>query len=255
MPSGETQPGILIVTQTAAPATSGTALSTVAANTAKTFIDGSGNVLMWDGIIAQALLDTSLANGRRWGRRWPSPQARRGSWRWRTLITCSRRCTSRRRATPIHRHEPAGQRAADESGGERGATALRGAGGDSAAAGESDGAVPRHPLPEQVHGPEIPIILDRYCPQGFMVFLPVSMPFPTPEVCRPSRSGGRRAGLSPLVRAFGPLLSYLLVLWLRCGFWGELRGVLYAKKGKVWSCNPHPPASSFRFVEFFTRRT
>src|SRR5260370_41428105 len=47
----------------APPATSGTALSTVAANTAKTFVDGSGNVLMWDGLIAQALLNASQANG------------------------------------------------------------------------------------------------------------------------------------------------------------------------------------------------
>ncbi|HKT39289.1 MAG TPA: hypothetical protein VJR48_13020, partial [Ktedonobacterales bacterium] len=31
-------------------------------------------------------------------------------------------------------------------------------------------------------GREIPIILDRYCPQGYMVFLPVSVPFPVPEV-------------------------------------------------------------------------
>jgi hypothetical protein len=31
-------------------------------------------------------------------------------------------------------------------------------------------------------GKEMPILLDRYCPQGMMVFLPISMPFPTPEV-------------------------------------------------------------------------
>jgi hypothetical protein len=31
-------------------------------------------------------------------------------------------------------------------------------------------------------GKEMPIILDRYCPQGTMVFLPMSIPFPVPEV-------------------------------------------------------------------------
>jgi hypothetical protein len=31
-------------------------------------------------------------------------------------------------------------------------------------------------------GKEMPIILDRYCPQGTMVFLPLSIPFPVPEV-------------------------------------------------------------------------
>ncbi len=49
--SGEVYPAIVTVTLSAPPATSGTALSTVAANTAKTFVDGSGNVLMWDGLI------------------------------------------------------------------------------------------------------------------------------------------------------------------------------------------------------------
>ncbi len=31
-------------------------------------------------------------------------------------------------------------------------------------------------------GKEMPIILDRYCPQGHMVFLPLSIPFPVPEI-------------------------------------------------------------------------
>jgi hypothetical protein len=31
-------------------------------------------------------------------------------------------------------------------------------------------------------GKEMPIILDRYCPQGCVVFLPLSIPFPVPEV-------------------------------------------------------------------------
>jgi hypothetical protein len=31
-------------------------------------------------------------------------------------------------------------------------------------------------------GKELPIILDRYCPQGHLVFLPLSVPFPVPEI-------------------------------------------------------------------------
>ena len=31
-------------------------------------------------------------------------------------------------------------------------------------------------------GKEMAIVLDRYCPQGQMVFLPMSVPFPTPEI-------------------------------------------------------------------------
>ena len=48
--SGEVNPTFVTVTLSAPPATSGTALSTVVVNTAKNFVDGSGNVLMWDGL-------------------------------------------------------------------------------------------------------------------------------------------------------------------------------------------------------------
>lgn len=48
--SGEVNPAFVTVTLSAPPATSGTALSTVVVNTAKNFVDGSGNVLMWDGL-------------------------------------------------------------------------------------------------------------------------------------------------------------------------------------------------------------
>ena len=51
--SGEVNPAFVTVTLSAPPATSGTALSTVVVNTAKNFVDGSGNVLMWDGLVLQ----------------------------------------------------------------------------------------------------------------------------------------------------------------------------------------------------------
>jgi hypothetical protein len=41
MPSGEVNPAYVTVTLTAPPATSGTALSSVSANAAKSFVDGS----------------------------------------------------------------------------------------------------------------------------------------------------------------------------------------------------------------------
>jgi hypothetical protein len=73
MPSGEVNPAYLTVVLSAPPATSGTALSSVAANPAKTYVDGSGNLLMWDGLIAQALNNATLAT---WAPpsapRWPS---------------------------------------------------------------------------------------------------------------------------------------------------------------------------------------
>jgi hypothetical protein len=61
--SGELFGPVVVVTETAAISTSGTALSTVASNTAKTFIDGSSNALMFDGILAQAVNNTGSGNG------------------------------------------------------------------------------------------------------------------------------------------------------------------------------------------------
>ena len=100
MPSGEVNPAYLTLTLSAAPATSGTALSSVAANTAKSYVDGSGNILMWDGLIAQALNNASTANGATLGAQVAQPAAANGPWRSRISTTCWRRCTCRRRATP-----------------------------------------------------------------------------------------------------------------------------------------------------------
>lgn len=34
----------------------------------------------------------------------------------------------------------------------------------------------------KVTGKEIPIVLDRYCPMGMMLFLSLSLPYPVPEI-------------------------------------------------------------------------
>jgi hypothetical protein len=182
MPSGEVNPAILPLTLSAPPATSGTALSTVAANTAKTFVDGSGNPLMWDGIIAQALSNTSLANGATLGAQVAQPA------------------------------DPTGKLGLADIDNLLAGMYLQAAGDPDyiimnpldnvrltnlvVSAGQLRYVVQAGESAEQTHltaqyrvtrylnkstGREIPIILDRYCPQGYMVFLPVSVPFPAPE--------------------------------------------------------------------------
>jgi hypothetical protein len=183
MPSGEVNPAILPLTVSAPPATSGTALSTVAANTAKTFVDGSSNPLMWDGIIAQALNNTSLANGATLGAQVAQPA------------------------------DPTGKLGLADIDNLLAGMYLQAAGDPDyiimnpldnvrltnlvVSAGQLRYVVQAGESAEQTHltaqyrvtrylnkstGREIPIILDRYCPQGYMVFLPVSVPFPVPEV-------------------------------------------------------------------------
>ncbi|HEY1388063.1 MAG TPA: hypothetical protein VGF38_05920 [Ktedonobacterales bacterium] len=183
MPSGEVNPAILPLTLSAPPATSGTALSTVAANTATTFVDGASNPLMWDGIIAQALNNTSLANGATLGAQVAQPA------------------------------DPTGKLGLADIDNLLAGMYLQAAGDPDyiimnpldnvrltnlvVSAGQLRYVVQAGESAEQTHltaqyrvtrylnkstGREIPIILDRYCPQGYMVFLPVSVPFPVPEV-------------------------------------------------------------------------
>ena len=177
------QPGILAVTQTAAPATSGTALSTVAANTAKTFIDGSGNVLMWDGIIAQALLNTSLANGPTLGAQVTQPAAATGLLALSDIDNLLSAMYLQAAGGPdyIVMNPLDNVRL----------TNLVVYAGQLRYVVQSDDGAPQASVTAQYRvtrylnkstGKEMPILLDRYCPQGMLVFLPVTMPFPTPEV-------------------------------------------------------------------------
>ena len=74
--SGEVVPPTVFVTLTAPPVTSGT--NPPASNTAKTLVDGSGNPLMFDGLIAQALNNATTGNGATLGAQVAQPSASTG---------------------------------------------------------------------------------------------------------------------------------------------------------------------------------
>jgi hypothetical protein len=183
MPSGETQPGILVVTLTAPPATSGTALSTVSANTAKTYVDGSGNPLMWDGVIAQALLNTSLANGPTLGAQVAQPAAATGLLALSDIDNLLSAMYLQAAGDPDYI-------VMNPLDNVRLTNLVVNAGQLRYVVQSDDGAqqasvTAQYRVTRYLNkstGKEMPILLDRYCPQGMMVFLPLSMPFPTPEV-------------------------------------------------------------------------
>jgi hypothetical protein len=183
MPSGEVQPAYLVApVLTAPPATAGTALSTVAANTAKTFVDGSNNVLMWDGIIAQAINNASQGNGATLGAQVAQPAAANGVLALSDIDNLLAAMYLQAAGDPDYIvMNPldnvkltnlvigAGQLryVVDSQGGDQGDLTAQ-------------YRVTRYL--NKTSGKEMPIILDRYCPQGHMVFLPMSMPYPVPEV-------------------------------------------------------------------------
>jgi PKD repeat protein len=183
MPSGEVNPAILPLTLSAPPATTGTALSTVAANTAKTFVDGSGTPLMWDGLIAQALNNTSLANGATLGAQVAQPADPTGKLALADIDNLLAGMYLQAAGDPDYI-------IMNPLDNVRLTNLVVGAGqlryvvqaGDSADQGQLTAQYRVTRYLNKSTGREIPIILDRYCPQGYMVFLPVTVPFPVPEV-------------------------------------------------------------------------
>ncbi len=183
MPSGEVNPAILPLTLSAPPATTGTALSTVAANTAKTFIDGAGAPLMWDGIIAQALNNTSLANGATLGAQVAQPADPAGKLALADIDNLLAGMYLQAAGDPDYI-------IMNPLDNVRLTNLVVGAGqlryvvqaGDSADQGQLTAQYRVTRYLNKSTGREIPIILDRYCPQGYMVFLPMTVPFPVPEV-------------------------------------------------------------------------
>lgn len=183
MPSGEVNPAILAVTLTAAPATSGTALSTVAANTAKTFVDGSGNVLMWDGIIAQALNNASQANGATLGAQVAQPAGSDGKLALADIDNLLAGMYLQAAGDPdcIVMNPLDNVRLTNlvvAAGQLRYVLQV----GDNSDQGQLTAQYRVTRYLNKSTGKEIQILLDRYCPQGQMVFLPLSVPFPVPEI-------------------------------------------------------------------------
>jgi hypothetical protein len=178
MPSGEVQPAYFSVTLTAAVASSGA--NPPLANTAKTFVDGSGNLLMWDGLIAQAINNAGGAGSL--GSQVAAPAATTGQLALNDVDNllaamylqcagdpdyCIMNPLDNVRLTNLV--VGAGQLR----------YVVQSTGGDQ---GELTAQYRVTRYLNKTTGKEMPIILDRYCPQGTMVFLPMSIPFPVPEV-------------------------------------------------------------------------
>ena len=183
MPSGEVNPAVVTVTLTAPPATSGTALSSVANNTAKTFVDGAGNPLMWDGLIAQALNNASTANGATLGAQVAQPAAANGQLALSDIDNLLASMYLQAAGDPDYI-------VMNPLDNVRLTNLVVGAGqlryvvqaGDSADQGQLTAQYRVTRYLNKSTGKEMPILLDRYCPQGHIVFLPMSVPFPVPEI-------------------------------------------------------------------------
>ena len=162
-------------------ATAGTALSTVAANTAKTFVDGSGNPLMWDGIIAQAINNATQANGATLGAQVASPAGTDGKLQLSDIDNLLASMYLQAAGDPdyIIMNPLDNVRLTNlVVGAGQLRYVVQQQGGDN---GDLTAQYRVTRYLNKSTGKEMPIILDRYCPQGTMVFLPMSIPFPVAE--------------------------------------------------------------------------
>ncbi|HEV2236043.1 MAG TPA: hypothetical protein VGR57_05210 [Ktedonobacterales bacterium] len=185
LPSGEVQPGYIAVTLSAPPATSGTALSSVAANSAKTYVDGSGNILMWDGIIQQALLNTSTANGATMGAQVAQPAATNGVLALSDVDNLLATMYLQAAGDPDYL-------VMNPLDNIKLTNLVVGAGqlryvvqAQQTDQGELTAQYRVTRYLNKSTGKELSIVLDRYCPQGHLLFLPMSLPYPIPEISNP----------------------------------------------------------------------
>ncbi len=101
MPSGEVNPAILPLTSPRRPRPPAPPSRRSRRTPPRRSWMAPAHPLMWDGIIAQALNNTSLANGATLGAQVAQPADADGqARRWRISTICSRGCISRRLATP-----------------------------------------------------------------------------------------------------------------------------------------------------------
>ncbi len=183
MPSGEVNPAILALTLLAPPATSGTALSTVSANTAKTFVDGSGNPLMWDGILAQALNNATQANGATLGAQVAQPAASTGLLALSDVDNLLAAMYMQAAGDPDYLvMNPLDNVRLTNLVVQAGQLRYVVEAGEPEEQGRLMGQFRVTRYLNKSTGKEIHILMDRYCPQGQIVFLSQAMPFPVPEV-------------------------------------------------------------------------
>ncbi len=179
--SGEVVPPTITLTLTTTPASSGA--NPPASNTAKTVVDGSGNVLMFDGIIAQALNNATTANGAPLGAQVAQPAASTGVLALADIDNLLMALYQQAAGDPdLLLMNPVDNVKL---------TNLVAAAGqlryvvDASRPGDmAHITAPARVTAylNKVTGREIPIVLDRYCPMGQMIFLPLSLPYPVPEI-------------------------------------------------------------------------
>jgi hypothetical protein len=179
--SGESMGPTLTLTLSAPPATSGTALSTVTANTASTSVDsGTGAINIWDGLMAQALLNASGSGVL--GSIVARPSAANGTFGLADLDALLLTMYAQSGGDPdllvVNPIDAARLTNLQFSSNQ---TRFVIEANSSAQSDLIANTRLTHYL-NKTTGKAIPIVEHRYCPVGTLLFVPLRMPFPVAEV-------------------------------------------------------------------------
>lgn len=181
VPTGEIFGPTVVVTISAPPATSGT--NPPSSNTAKTYVDGSGNIKMWDGLLAQAISSAGGSNGQTLTAQVGQPAAANGVLALSDVDNLLVAAYSGAAGDPdfLVMHPIT----------HRKLTNLVIASGQSRFVIEANEPQTQGQLVAQYRvthymnpstGKMMPIIPDRYCPVDTILALPMTIPYPVPEI-------------------------------------------------------------------------
>ena len=181
--SGRVAGPTITLSVTAAIATSGTALSTVSSNTAATDKDTNGNLLMWDGLMAQALNNTSTSNGYTLGAQVAVPAATNGVLALSDINGLLMNAYVQAGADPdFLLLNPVTHNKLTNLVVASGQTRYVVEANQPDVSGRLVAQYRVTHFLNQATGKEIPIIPDLYCPLDSILAIPLTIPYPVPEV-------------------------------------------------------------------------
>ena len=181
VPVGEVQGPTIVVTQTAALTTSGTNPQTT--NSSNTFLDAGSNQIMWDGVIQQALLNTGTGNGLTLGAQVAQPASGTGILTLADLDNLLLALVNQASGDPDFLvMNPLQQYKLTNLVMASNAFRFVAEASHNASEGNLTANYRVTHYENKSTGKVMPIIPDRYCPADTIVALPLSIPYPTPEI-------------------------------------------------------------------------
>jgi hypothetical protein len=231
IPSGEIMGALVTLTLTAAVIGSATA-HPPAVNGAKSNIDGGGNIKMWDGLLAQILNNTTSANGQTLQAFAGQPAAASGLLALADIDNMLEAMYSGAAGDPdfLIMHPVTHRKVTNLIVSSNSFRYVVDANQPADQARLTAQYRVGHYL-NTATGKEIPIIPDRYCPMDTIVALPMSIPYPVPEITNAVELECNREywGVDFAVVAsqysFADYVNHTLKLYFLGGA-GTLRGIL-----------------------------